>query len=99
MVINEKASFETQVRFFKSEVEAYKQLNDKLKDKIRSMGTGYKDNKDFLDTFEEVMREEMMTMKSAFEMKLKNAKEDAENISRRHRQEIQRLQSVTPSVR
>ena len=39
------------------------------------MGAGSKESKDFLDTFEEVMRDEMSAMKAAFEMKLRIAKE------------------------
>ena len=57
------------------ELDSYKKLTEKLKLKIRDMGAGSKESKDFLDTFEEVMRDEMSAMKAAFEMKLRIAKE------------------------
>jgi hypothetical protein len=37
---------------------------------------------------EEVMRDEMMSMKLAFEMKLKSAKDESEMNSKRHAREI-----------
>lgn len=72
-----------------SEIESYKQLCDSLKKKIRDMSG--KDTREFMDSFEEVMQEEMMTMKVAFEGKLKRKTEDAEAMAARHRAEISRL--------
>jgi hypothetical protein len=43
-----------------------------------------------------VMQEEMMTMKTAFEAKLRLAKEEAEASSRKHQQEILRMSAVSP---
>jgi hypothetical protein len=62
--------------------------------------------KDFADTFEEVMREEMMAMKTAFEAKLRVAVEERDTATRRHQTELHRLQNkisildvVDPAVR
>ena len=41
------------------EMDSYKKLTEKLKFKIRDMGAGSKESRDFLDTFEEVMRDEI----------------------------------------
>jgi chromosome segregation ATPase len=80
------------------EIKQYKRLTDTLKDKIKEMGSsrGSQDAKDFLDSFEEVMREEMLTMKGAFETKLRLAKEAADATSRRHQQEILRIHTSSP---
>ena len=43
-----------------------------------------------------VMQEEMMTMKNAFEAKLRLAKEEAEASSRKHQQEILRMSAASP---
>jgi len=40
----------------------------------------------------QVMREEMMAMKGAFEGKLRLAREEAEKLSQRHREEMLRMQ-------
>ena len=77
-------------------MDSYKKLTEKLKLKIRDMGAGSKESKDFLDTFEEVMRDEMSAMKAAFEMKLRVAKEEADATTRRHQQEIARIQTTSP---
>ena len=47
--------------------------------------------REFLDSFEEVLQDEMMAMKSAFELKLKHKSDEVDAMSTRHRQEIQRL--------
>lgn len=75
------------------ELESYKKLSDKLKAKIRELSNKTIDKQDFMDTFEEVMKEEMMTMKEAFEAKLRNAREEAEANSKRYQQELNRIQS------
>lgn len=81
-------SLHTQIRELRTELEGYKELSESLKSKIR--GFGVKENKQFLDTYEEVMREEMMAMKRAFEAKLQAAKEEIETISRKHKAEFDR---------
>ena len=89
------SELEARLKDSKETIEMYKTMTESLKKKIRELGTG--DSKDFMDTFEEVMREEMMAMKVAFENKLKLAKEDAEIMSRRHQQAIQTMISLSPS--
>ncbi len=54
-------------------------------------GSSSNDSKEFLDTFEEVMRDEMMAMKSAFETKLKFAKEASDLLSKKHQELISRM--------
>ena len=76
-------------------IEMHKATAETLKKKLKELGTG--DARDFMDSFEEVMRDEMMSMKIAFENKLKMAKEDAEISSRRHQHAIQQLMSLSPS--
>lgn len=53
---------------YMEEVASYKRLSESLKQKIREMSKG--SNID-IDSFEEVMKEEMMAMKEAFTAKLK----------------------------
>lgn len=94
---DDKTSLETQQKTMQDEINQYKKLTESLKNKIRELtAKSGGDSKDFMDTFEEVMQEEMMTMKSAFETKLRLAKEDADKMSRRHQQEILRMQSSSP---
>jgi hypothetical protein len=50
-------------------------------------------SRDFAETFEEVMREEMMAMKTAFEAKLKLAVEERDTATRRHQTELLKLQN------
>ncbi len=92
---NEKAHLNVNVRGLTEEVVSYKRLTDSLKEKLRQVSSS--DTKDFLDTFEEVMREEMNAMKMAFEGKLRAAKEVTDNMSRKHQQDIQRMQQVAPA--
>ncbi len=74
------------------ELNNYRTLNEQLKQKIRDMsGNDSRDSKEFLDTFEEVMRDEMMAMKCAFENKLKFAKEAADLLSKKHQELISRM--------
>lgn len=84
------------VKEITEELSSYKVLCEKLKQKIRDMSGKDSKTQDFLDSFEEVMRDEMMTMKMAFEAKLKQAKEEADANSRRHQEEITRLSSGSP---
>lgn len=75
------------------EVTSYKKLTESLKQKIRELSSASGDGRDFLDSFEEVMRDEMMTMKDAFEAKLRAAREEADAATRRHNMQIQQLNS------
>lgn len=86
---------ETQLRDMNETVNMHKTTAEALRKKLKEIGGS--DSRDFMDTFEEVMREEMLTMKSAFENKLKLAKEEAEMSSRRHQQAIQQLLALSPS--
>lgn len=75
-----------------SEMISVRTLNESLMKKLRDLSN--KENKrEFTDTFEEVMREEMMAMKTAFELKLKIATEERDVATRRHQTELQRLQN------
>ena len=85
---------EAELKSSKETIEMYKTNCENLKQKIRQLGSG---NNDFMDTFEEVMREEMQAMKTAFENKLRLAKEDNEISAQRHKQAIQNLIAMSPS--
>ena len=91
---DEKFEISGQLRDTKEELVSYKKLTENLKKKLRELSSG--SNQEFMDSFEEVMRDEMMTMKGAFEAKLRSNKEDAEAISKRHAQEIQRIYNASP---
>lgn len=78
------------------ELNSYRSLNEQLKQKIRNIsGSSSYDSKEFLDTFEEVMRDEMMAMKCAFETKLKFAKEASDLLSKKHQELISRMTLTT----
>lgn len=79
-----------------TEIKNLKKSNEKLIQKIRDMSGKNNDAKDFLDSFEEVMRDEMLAMKEAFEAKLKAAKDEQLAASRRHQDEISRVQATSP---
>ncbi len=88
---------ESECEALKVELDAFKKLSQSLKDRLQLGAASQADNKGmFLDSFEEVLQEEMMTMKAAFETKLRLAKEEAELTSKRHLQEIQRMQMSAP---
>lgn len=97
VIEGEKRELGANLNCMKEELSSYKKLTETLKQKIRDMSTA--DGREFLDSFEEVMREEMMTMKGAFEAKLRVAREEADATSRRHQQEIQRLHASSPYKR
>jgi len=96
---NDRLTAVSNLKELQSENENYKKMIDSLKAKIKDLSSSSgKDSKDFMDTFEEVMREEMSAMKSAFELKLRAAKEDNENTSKRYQREISLLKSsLSPS--
>jgi len=74
------------------ELNCCRSLNAQLKQKIRDIsGRSSNDSKEFLDTFEEVMKDEMMAMKYAFETKLKFAKDAADLLSKKHQELISRM--------
>ena len=83
------------------ELSSYKKLSNSLKQKIRDLSAkSGADSKDFIDSFEEVMRDEMMTMKAAFEGKLRSKTDEASNMTKRHQMEIQRIsQNSSPYIR
>jgi hypothetical protein len=68
-------------------------LNESLMRKLKKLGSQTDSAKDFADTFEEVMREEMMAMKVAFEAKLRVAVEERDTATRRHQTELHKLQN------
>ena len=95
--IREMTSLGTKLRQGEEENKALKKLVDTLKERIRKMSTGDDmSTQDFLDSFEEVMREEMMAMKGAFEKKLRLAKEESDELSRKHREELNRMTQSSP---
>ncbi len=95
--IREMTSLGTKLRQGEEENKALKKLVDTLKERIRKMSTGDDmSTQDFLDSFEEVMREEMMAMKGAFEKKLRLAKEEADELSKKHREELNRMTQSSP---
>lgn len=96
ILMAEKAKLESALKSALDELDSYRKLTDKLKAKVREMGAGSAESRDFLDTFEEVMRDEMAAMKAAFELKLRLAKEEMDATSRRHQAEIARIQTSTP---
>ena len=57
----DKRNLSAELGAVREELASYHKLTETLKNKIRDMSTS--DGRDFLDSFEEVMREEMMTMK------------------------------------
>lgn len=98
MAEDEKIKLQNQIDELKEENESYKRRNEQLKQKIRDLsGKSNVDAKEFLESFEEVMKEEMMTMKNAFEHKLKAARAESEETARRHANEIRNLQTLHSS--
>jgi len=96
---SKEISLQITVKTQSEEMESLRILQEKYKQKLKELsatattaaGTQKKD-RDFFDTFEEVMQDEMMAMKVAFEKKLKAAKEEADAKSKLHQVEIQRMQ-------
>lgn len=75
----------------KSDLAALEKMNQTLMETIKKM-TNQASKNDFADTFEEVMREEMMAMKMAFEEKLKIARQQTEAMSKKRQSEINRIE-------
>lgn len=97
-VINENSKV---INELNEEINNCNKINEKLKQKLRDFSQKSNGNassqQDFLDSFEEVMKDEMMAMKVAFENKLKIAKEEANEMSRKHYEKIQSLQASNSS--
>ena len=93
--------FENKIAGLQEENSTLKRLTEQLKGKIRDLGSrSGADAKDFLDSFEEVMQEEMMAMKAGFESKLKVAKAESDELARRHANEIKSLSlTASPSAK
>lgn len=85
----EISNYNSHIAALEQELEDYRALTEKLKRKIREISP--LDKRELLDSFEEVMRDEMMTMKGAFENKLKIARGELELLSKKHQQDIQTL--------
>eukprot|EP00603_Paraphysomonas_imperforata_P008461 CAMPEP_0114424154 /NCGR_PEP_ID=MMETSP0103-20121206/6539_1 /TAXON_ID=37642 ORGANISM="Paraphysomonas imperforata, Strain PA2" /NCGR_SAMPLE_ID=MMETSP0103 /ASSEMBLY_ACC=CAM_ASM_000201 /LENGTH=574 /DNA_ID=CAMNT_0001592881 /DNA_START=48 /DNA_END=1775 /DNA_ORIENTATION=+ len=81
----------------KSDMVALEKMNQNLLDTIKKMTNDASKN-DFADTFEEVMREEMMAMKGAFEEKLKIARQQTEAMSKKRQSEISRIEGSRSST-
>ena len=89
-----------------TELQQYRLLTDNLKEKIKDLSkklqnqhqSSHANPADFFDTFEEVMKDEMMSMKIAFEAKLKIAREETDALQKKHQQEILRMQKSTASL-
>ena len=90
-----------EIRVLSGELQSYKNMAEGLKQKIRDLSAkGGTESKDFLDSFEEVMKDEMYTMKLAFEAKLKAKADEATALAQRHATEINRIQaSASPYIR
>jgi chromosome segregation ATPase len=96
----EKSTAEGKVSELLEENKVLRNLTESLKQKIKQMGMAKNDAGavDFLESFEEVMREEMMAMKAAFEAKLRIAKEESDKLTKKHASDIQRLQSSSSAL-
>eukprot|EP01039_Chlorochromonas_danica_P008612 gene8612-9491_t len=92
----ENVRLTTTVTSQKEEIIQYKKLMENYKNKMKELSSSSTQNKEnnFFDSFEEVMQEEMMTMKIAFEAKLKAARDETELLAKKHQQEIGRLQQT-----
>lgn len=93
----EIARYNTHIAMLEQELQEYKDLTEKLKQKVRDITP--LDKRELLDSFEEVMQDEMMTMKSAFENKLRLAKGELEVLSKKHQHDIQRLKESNSTIK
>lgn len=91
--IQVKLNLEKSYKDLQDDLNYYKKQYDKLKNNFKDLGSSTNlTEKNFLDSFEEVMKDEMMNMKYAFEKKLKDAKDSSEELRKKHQIEIIRLQ-------
>mmetsp|Transcript_21774 Transcript_21774/g.66671 ORF Transcript_21774/g.66671 Transcript_21774/m.66671 type:complete len:85 (+) Transcript_21774:134-388(+) len=80
-------------------------MNISLRSKLERLSNAKKQIRaaDYTDTFEEVLREEMEAMKAGFQAKLAAARDEVEELQRRHGQEMDFLRlrrgsiSLTPN--
>lgn len=79
-----------------AEARNLERLVETYKQQLREAPT--KDGRQFGDSFQEVMQDEMMTMKMAFEAKLRAARDEVEAVSRKHQGEIQRIQAKSAAT-
>jgi predicted nucleic acid-binding Zn-ribbon protein len=86
----EKRQLQSANSFIKEDLKSANDMIEKLKETLRTMSG--KDEA-FFDTFEGVMREEMMAMKAAFEAKLRAAKEETNALSRKHFEDIKKMKT------
>jgi chromosome segregation ATPase len=93
---NKNIELDGSMECLKSDLAALEKMNQSLMDTIKKM-TNEASKNDFADTFEEVMREEMMAMKGAFEQKLKIARQQTEAMSRKRQSEISRIEGSRSS--
>ena len=88
-----------EINVLNGELDSYKKMSEGLKKKIKEL-SGKSDSRDFMDSFEEVMQDEMYTMKLAFEAKLKAKADEVAALSNRHALEISKMQvNASPYVR
>ena len=97
--LREMKGLHTQLEGAKQEKKTLSKLVETLKTRIRDMSGKDSSQREFLDSFEEVMREEMMAMKSAFETKLKLARDEADALSQTHREEMHRMRESNSRTR
>jgi len=86
-----KASLKIQLQEACDQNEAERKISESLKAKLRELSSKGGKDKDFLDSYEEVMRDEMLSMKEAFERKLRAVKDEADASSRRNAELIKSL--------
>ena len=84
----ENIELKLEITHLKNELTRYQNQLEILKTRLNEFKS--KENT-FMDTFEEVMKDEMMSMKSAFEAKLRLAKEKSDAMALRHHQELNRI--------
>lgn len=89
----ERLSMDSTIQQLKDEIEELKRLNDAMIAKMRNFHSNMND-REFLDTFEEVMRDEMTAMKLAYERKLKVIREELNMSTIRYQSEIQSLRNM-----
>lgn len=91
--IQAKLNLEKAYKDIQDELNYYKKQCEKLKNNFKELNSSNNiTEKNFLDSFEEVMKDEMMNMKFAFEKKLRDAKDSSEELRKKHQSEIILLQ-------
>lgn len=105
-LVSQQSENKLTLEYLTNELALMNDCNEKLKSKLKqallNAESGHSPRgggRSYNDTFEEVMQEEMSSMKKAFEVKLQMAKLEREEISRRHQMEIQKLSNSTSATR